>query len=301
MRYAMVEYAEQPWLARVDDNAIILSADPTATLTTLIAAMMQESMNHNAFVASERKLAHADIRWLPPLQPHKNVFCVGRNYLAHAEEITRARGIELDLPDVPTFFTKAPTTIVAHEATVHLNPALSRAYDWEAELAIIIGRRCRDVSEDQALAMVFGYTCMNDISARDLQQRHVQWFKGKSLDESGPFGPWIVTADELGDPQTLHISSRVNGATKQNATTANMIFSVARIIAELSQGITLEPGDIIATGTPEGVGFARNPPEFFQDGDVVEIEIDRIGILRNKVRLIKPPTKAIVRAQDIAA
>jgi 2-keto-4-pentenoate hydratase/2-oxohepta-3-ene-1,7-dioic acid hydratase in catechol pathway len=223
---------------------------------------------------------------LAPVRPHKNVFCVGRNYLGHAEEIARARGTELKLPPVPTFFTKAPTAIANPGATLTLDPKLSTEYDWEAELAVVIGTRCRDVAEADALGVVFGYTALNDLTARDLQREHQQWFKGKSLDDACPIGPWIVDAAEIEDPQTLHVSLRVNGVEKQSSSTSNMIFSVARIIASLSAGMTLEPGDVIATGTPDGVGFARTPPEFLTNGDVVEVEIDRIGVLRNTIAFL---------------
>ncbi|MBV8750171.1 MAG: fumarylacetoacetate hydrolase family protein [Candidatus Eremiobacteraeota bacterium] len=223
-----------------------------------------------------------------PLHPHKNVFCVGRNYLAHAEEGARARGEALTLPAVPTFFSKAPTAIADPDATLHLSAAVSEQYDWEAELAVVIGTRCKDVPEDRALDVVFGYTCLNDVSARDVQKATTQWFKGKTLDDTCPLGPWLVTADEIGDPQQLDVSLRVNGETKQHANTASMIFSVARCIAELSKGTTLEPGDVIATGTPEGVGFARTPPEFLKDGDVMDVEISKIGVLRNTVALTAP-------------
>lgn len=220
-----------------------------------------------------------------PLAPKKNVFCVGRNYLAHAEEGARARGEELKLPSVPTFFSKAPTSIAGPGATLRLSGSVSQAYDWEAELAAVIGTRCKDVPEDRALDVVFAYTCLNDVSARDLQRATTQWFKGKTLDDTCPLGPMLVTADEVGDPQRLDVSLRVNGETKQHANTSVMIFSVARCIAELSKGTTLEPGDIIATGTPEGVGFARTPPEFLKDGDVMEVEIEKVGLLRNPVSI----------------
>ncbi|MBC5829227.1 MAG: fumarylacetoacetate hydrolase family protein [Candidatus Eremiobacteraeota bacterium] len=218
-----------------------------------------------------------------PLRPHKNIFCVGRNYLGHAREGALAAGRELKLPAVPTFFTKAPTAIVGPEAPVRLSGELSREYDWEGELAVIVGKRLRDVPEENALEGVFGYTCLNDITARDLQRAHIQWFKGKSLDDCCPLGPCVVGAEEVRDPQALQVTVRVNGAEKQNASTAGMIFTVRRIICELSKGLTLEPGDIIATGTPQGVGFARTPPEFFANDDVVEVEIQPIGILRNRI------------------
>ena len=225
-----------------------------------------------------------DVRYLAPLRPCKNVFCVGRNYLAHAREGAVAQAITLDLPDVPTFFTKPPTSIAGPNDVLSFSKSVSAQLDWEAELAVIIGRRCRDLQPNEALDAIFGFTCLNDLTARDLQRAHGQWFKGKALDASCPIGPWIVPAAEIPDPQSLDITLRVNGRVKQSSNTRNMIFSIAEIIASLSAGLTLEPGDIIATGTPEGVGYARNPPEFFADGDSVEVEIAGVGVLRNIIR-----------------
>jgi 2-keto-4-pentenoate hydratase/2-oxohepta-3-ene-1,7-dioic acid hydratase in catechol pathway len=230
--------------------------------------------------------ALSDVSLAAPVRPHKNIFCVGRNYMEHAKEGARAAGRDLKLPDVPTFFTKAPTAIADPDQTLELSSAVSPEYDWEAELAIVIGARVKDVTAERALEAVFGYTCFNDITARDLQRKHLQWFKGKSLDNAAPMGPWIVSAGEIGDAQHLDITLRVNGEQKQHSNTAGMIFPLATIIAELSKGMTLEPGDVIATGTPEGVGFARTPPEFFKDGDSVEVEIENIGVLRNRIRII---------------
>jgi len=224
----------------------------------------------------------AEVTLAAPVRPRRNVFCVGRNYRDHAAEIARAQGIgDVNLPDVPTFFTKAPSAIVGPGADVHFSATLSSEYDWEAELAVVIGARCRDVPVERARDVVFGYCCLNDLTARDLQRAHRQWFKGKSLDDSCPLGPWIVGADEIGDAQHLDISLRLNSVVKQHSNTEQMIFPIDRIIAELSAGLTLEPGDVIATGTPDGVGMARKPPEFLRDGDVVEVEIERIGTLRN--------------------
>ena len=220
-----------------------------------------------------------------PVRPARNVFCVGRNYLEHAREGARAAGRELKLPTVPTFFTKATTAIAPPDASLHFQASISAEYDYEAELAVVIGTACKDVAEDEALGVVFGYTALNDLTARDLQRSHGQWFKGKSLDGSCPIGPWIVTGDELGDPQALELRLRRNGVSKQQSNTAGMIFSIPRLIAELSKGMTLLPGDVIATGTPEGVGFARNPPEFLLDGDILEVEIERIGVLRNRIAI----------------
>jgi len=164
-----------------------------------------------------------------------------------------------------------------------IDPTVSDKIDWEAELAVIIGKTGKNIPEEEALSYVFGYTVLNDVTARDLQDKFKQFFKGKSLDGYCPLGPWIVTADEIPDPQQLSLRLRVNGVLKQEGHTSDMIYSVKTIISILSQGMTLEPGDIIATGTPSGVGFARNPPEFLKAGDVVETEIDGIGGLRNEV------------------
>jgi 2-keto-4-pentenoate hydratase/2-oxohepta-3-ene-1,7-dioic acid hydratase in catechol pathway len=262
-------------------DARVLPFEDIETLVDFIALAPTE----RAAVRTGAPQPLAGVTLLAPIAPRKNVFCVGRNYLGHAEEIARARGTELKLPAVPTFFTKAPTSITRAEAVLPLSPAISQQYDWEAELAVIIGERCRDVSTERAHEVIFGYTCLNDVTARDLQNAHVQWFKGKSLDGACPMGPWIVSADDIPDPQNVRVSMRVNGETKQDASTAAMIFPIAEIIASLSRGMTLEPGDVIATGTPEGVGFARTPPEFLKDGDVMEVEIEHLGILRNSVAL----------------
>ncbi|HEX4013049.1 MAG TPA: fumarylacetoacetate hydrolase family protein [Candidatus Cybelea sp.] len=218
-----------------------------------------------------------------PIRPARNVFCVGRNYLEHAKEGARALGRPLQLPSVPTFFTKAPTAIAGPDATLHLSSAVSSEYDYEAELAVVIGVECKDVAAEEALHAVFGYTAFNDVTARDLQRAHGQWFKGKSLDDTAPIGPWIVSSEELGDPQRLAVTLRRNGIEKQRANTSSMIFAVPQLIAELSKGMTLLPGDVIATGTPQGVGFARTPPEFLASGDLLEVEIERIGVLRNRI------------------
>lgn len=234
---------------------------------------------------SERAYDLAEVRLLAPVRPRKNIFCVGRNYLEHAKEGARAGGRDLKLPPVPTFFTKAPTAIADPDQTLEFSRAISQEYDWEAELAIVIGSPIKNVDETAAMAAVFGYTCVNDITARNLQREHLQWFKGKSLDNACPLGPWIVSADDAGDAQHLDIELRLNGARKQRSNTSQMIFTLPVLITQLAKGMTLEPGDVIATGTPEGVGFARTPPEFFASGDVVEVEIENIGVLRNRISI----------------
>jgi 2-keto-4-pentenoate hydratase/2-oxohepta-3-ene-1,7-dioic acid hydratase in catechol pathway len=254
----------------------------TATLTEYIALAPHERI---AWHSAEELVPLAGVRLEAPLRPARNIFCVGRNYLEHAREGALASGRELKLPSVPTFFTKAPTAIAGPGAKLRLQANLSDEYDFEAELAVVIGAKCKNVGEGEALHVVFGYTAINDLTARNLQREHGQWFKGKSLDDSCPIGPWVVSPEEIGDAQRLEIAFRLNGIEKQRSNSAEMIFKIPRLIAELSKGMTLLPGDVIATGTPAGVGFARRPPDFLADGDVMEVEIEKIGILRNTVSI----------------
>jgi 2-keto-4-pentenoate hydratase/2-oxohepta-3-ene-1,7-dioic acid hydratase in catechol pathway len=225
-----------------------------------------------------------EIRWHAPIpRPSKNVFCVGRNYLTHIEEGARARGVDVKLPDAPVFFTKAPTSVNGPFDDIPWDRSVTHQVDWEAELGVIIGKTGRNIPKSAAFEHVFGYTVINDVTARDVQKNHFQFFKGKTLDGFCPIGPVVVTADEFGSPQGKQISLKVNGVLKQNGNTRDMIFAVDAIIASLSHGVTLEAGDIIACGTPDGCGFARTPPEFLQDGDVMETTIDGIGTMRNRI------------------
>jgi 2-keto-4-pentenoate hydratase/2-oxohepta-3-ene-1,7-dioic acid hydratase in catechol pathway len=219
---------------------------------------------------------------LPPLDPPRgDVLGIGRNYGKHADESARAWAEEVK---PPTVFTKAQTSITGPFDEIVIDPRISEQIDWEAELGVVIGRKAVNIAAAEALTHVFGYTIINDVSARDIQHGWGgQFFKGKSLDASSPIGPWIVTADEIPDPQDLHISLRVDGVPKQDGNTRDMIYPVSHLIAWLSIGMTLRPGTLIATGTPDGVGFARNPPEFLRPGDVVETEVERIGVLRNRM------------------
>ena len=229
----------------------------------------------------------AAVQLLAPIpRTRKNVFCIGRNYVEHVAEGARAAGQETKLPEYPQIFTKAPTAINAPGAPVRLDAGLTKLLDYEVELAVVIGKAGRDIPKDRAYEHVFGYTIANDVTARDLQRRHEQWFKGKSLDTSLPLGPWIVDADEIGDPTTLELSLTVNGEERQRATTSMMIFDIPTIIASLSAGMTLEPGDVIATGTPSGVGYAMTPPQGLKDGDVVVARIDRIGELESPIKAV---------------
>jgi len=215
--------------------------------------------------------------------PRKNIFCLGRNYYDHAVESYRAHGEERPKEDAPVIFTKATTTVNGPYGQIVIDPDVSEKIDWEVELAVIIGKKGKNIPEAEALDYVFGYTVLNDVTARDMQDKFKQFFKGKSVDGYCPMGPWIVTADEVPNPQQLTVRLRVNGVLKQEGQTSDMIYPVSKTISILSQGMTLEPGDIIATGTPSGVGYARTPPEFLKPGDVMETEIDGIGLLHNEV------------------
>jgi 2-keto-4-pentenoate hydratase/2-oxohepta-3-ene-1,7-dioic acid hydratase in catechol pathway len=232
----------------------------------------------DAWVAGRREAVMLPrARLLAPIpRPRKNIMCMGRNYAEHARETGSAP------PEVPVFFTKPPTAVVGPGAPV-IHHAVTQQLDYEVELVAVIGRRGRNVSPEKALDYVFGYTVMNDVTARDLQDRHGQWFKGKSLDTFAPLGPWIVHRSSLPDPQRLRLQMRVNGEVRQDSTTANMIFTVAQLIASLSAGMTLEPGDLLATGTPAGVAKGMKPPKWLQPGDVMEAEVEGIGVLRNHV------------------
>jgi 2-keto-4-pentenoate hydratase/2-oxohepta-3-ene-1,7-dioic acid hydratase in catechol pathway len=242
------------------------------------AAAVAEAMGDTGLALDTVRL-HAPIP-----RPLKNVFCLGLNYVAHAKESAAARNKETKIPDIPVIFSKTPTTVNGPFDDIPVDRATTNQVDWEVELGVIIGTPGKNIRAADALAHVFGYTVINDISARDVQIAHGgQWFKGKSLDGSCPMGPMVVTADEFGDPQAKRLQCRVNGVGKQDATTADMIFPVATIIEWLSKGMTLDAGDVIATGTPSGVGMGRDPKEFLQQGDVVETEIEGIGTLRNRI------------------
>lgn len=224
-----------------------------------------------------------NVTLLAPIpRPRKNIFGIGLNYVEHVAESSRALDTSKELPKQPVIFSKPPTTVIGPGAAIEHNGRITQQLDWEVELAAIIGTRARRVSEDAALAHVFGYSVMIDISARD-NRRAGQWIYSKGQDTYGPFGPVIVTADEIPDPQVLDLGLKVNGVTKQTSNTRFMLFKVNTLIADISAGITLEPGDIIATGTPEGVGAGRTPQEWLWPGDVVEAWVEKIGQLRHPV------------------
>jgi 2-keto-4-pentenoate hydratase/2-oxohepta-3-ene-1,7-dioic acid hydratase in catechol pathway len=224
-----------------------------------------------------------NVKLLAPIQrPRKNIFGIGLNYVEHVAESSRTLDTSKELPKQPVIFSKPPTTVIGPGDAVHHDATITQQLDWEVELAVIIGRTARRVPAEAALDHVFGYSVIIDISARDCR-RAGQWIYSKGQDTYAPFGPMIVTADDIPDPHVLDLSLSVNGVVKQNSNTRHMLFSVNALIADLSKGITLEPGDIIATGTPDGVGAGRSPQEWLWPGDVLEAEIQGIGKLRNPV------------------
>jgi len=211
-----------------------------------------------------------------PIRRPGKILALGKNYLEHVKETGS------ETPEFPIIFAKFPSCVIGPNDEIIL-PKISSKIDWEVELAIVIGKVCKDIREDDALKYIAGYTVANDVTARDLQRNDGQWIRGKSLDTFCPLGPCIVTQDELGDAKGLRLYTKINNVIKQDSSTSNMMFNIPQIIAHLSKAFTLEPGDVIITGTPSGVGFVRDPPEFLQDGDRIEQFIEKIGYLHNRV------------------
>ena len=248
-----------------------------------------ESPDHSRWLTAladpaARTFPLKEVQLLAPLEPRQDLIALGLNYKTHVAETTGATK-QAALPRQPILFGKAASSVIGPDADIRFDPQVTSQVDWEVELAVVIGHRGRDIRAGRALDHIFGYTIANDVSARDLQFLDGgQWYRGKGLDTFCPLGPWIVTTDELGDARGLRLTLRVNGVTKQDASTDDLIFAIPEIVASASSGRTLYPGDVILTGTPGGVGFTREPPEFLRAGDGVEAEIERIGVLRNRVR-----------------
>jgi 2-keto-4-pentenoate hydratase/2-oxohepta-3-ene-1,7-dioic acid hydratase in catechol pathway len=266
-----------------DQNDEVVEISDYADLRALIDAGDEGLAHARAALSSSRSKSRrmSDLELLAPIEePRGNVIAIGRNYQKHAEETAFMDGRE---PAPPTIFTKAITSLTEPFADIAIDPSISDKIDWEVELAVVIGKRGANIKRGRALDHVFGYTVLNDVTARDIQSGWGgQYFKGKSLDRSSPTGPWVVTKDEVEDPQSLKLLLRVNGTVKQEGDTRDMIYPVDAIIEWVSKGMTLLPGSLIATGTPDGVGFARTPPEFLKPGDVMETEVEGIGLLRNR-------------------
>ena len=273
-----------------DDGASLLPLSSLSLpgVTDLVSLIERWSdVERSLASATGARLRLDEVSLTAPIpKPRRNVFCIGRNYAEHAAEFARsgydATGGPPHQPDAEVVFTKPPSTVIGHGDEIDPHLAVTSELDYEAELGVIIGRAGKGISRGEAMSHVWGYTIINDVTARDLQKRHKQWFLGKGLDTFCPMGPWAVTADEVGSAP-LEVLCKVNGEERQRASTKDLIFDIPAIIATISAGITLQPGDVIATGTPKGVGIGFEPPKFLHPGDVIEISITNLGTLRNVV------------------
>jgi 2-keto-4-pentenoate hydratase/2-oxohepta-3-ene-1,7-dioic acid hydratase in catechol pathway len=280
-------------LASIHDNGVAVAAivdEKADRLFPLGTDMLTVIGSSGVPTRSDYELRLSKTELLAPIpRPRRNIFCVGKNYHAHAHEFTRsgfdssAKDASDAVPAAPIIFSKLPDCVIADRAPIRYPAGLSDKVDYEAELAVVIGKGGRGIRKADAYDHVFGYMIVNDMTARDLQSHHKQWLIGKSLDTFCPMGPWLVTADEV-DPANLNVRCWVNGELRQNANTADLIFDIGTLIETLSAGITLYPGDIIATGTPAGVGIGFDPPKYLKPGDEIAIEIDGLGRLSNTLR-----------------
>lgn len=242
--------------------------------------------NINEILATHKyEIELSKVKILAPIPyPKRNVLCLGKNYLDHVNEVGSLKNVSSDVPKKPIYFSKIAYPAVGHNDYVNANSDVVKELDYEVELAIIIGKKCKNVSKEKAYDVIFGYTIANDISARDIQQDHVQWHKGKSFDTYCPIGPYIVHKSNIAFPPSLEIKSYVNSELRQNGNTNLLIFDIPTIINDLTKGITLYPGDIILTGTPAGVGAGFKPPKYLKSGDIVDCVIENIGTLSNIIK-----------------
>lgn len=274
MKIANYFYQNRTWIGRVNGNDI-QPLFPDKSLDDLLGKEGGLGQLGQA-AAGGPSLDLKSVKLLPPVLRPPKILCIGLNYRDHCRENN------VPIPPNPVIFSKFTTALTGAGDPIVM-PSITQKLDYEAELAVVIGRGGKHIPESQALSHVAGYTAMNDVSARDIQFGDGQWIRGKTLDTFAPLGPWLVTPDELGDPNRLAIRCRLNGQTVQDSSTGEMIFPVPVLIAFISQAITLLPGDVISTGTPHGVGVFRKPPLFMRPGDAVEVEIEKIGTLRNPV------------------
>ena len=286
-------HSQERWVAGLEENGLVLagsavytSADRHVEQPPTVRELLEAGPEvlatvcanaRSIFAAGKQDLLPLDSLEIgPPIPDPDKIVCMGLNYADHAAEANMA------IPEVPVLFAKFRNSLTGPSGAIVL-PRNSTAVDYEAELSVVIGKTCKDVAEKDALSYVAGYTIMNDVSARDLQMRTPQWTAGKALDTFAPMGPGIVPASEIPDPQNLTVITRLNGQERQHGHTSQMIFSIAKAIAFISSIMTLVPGDIIATGTPSGVGFIQKPPIFLREGDLVEVEIEHVGRIANRV------------------
>jgi 2-keto-4-pentenoate hydratase/2-oxohepta-3-ene-1,7-dioic acid hydratase in catechol pathway len=269
------------------DTVVICATGPDASGAVLALIAGGDAARADWAANDGPRVPVADIRLMAPIpEPRRDIFCVGKNYHAHAAEFHKSgfdSSAKEQVPSAPVIFTKATTSVVGPGDTVRASIDPTASVDYEGELAVVIGKRAFGVSKAQAMDHVFGYVIVNDVTSRELQKRHNQWVIGKGCDTFCPMGPWIATADEVGDPTALELTTEINGALRQHATVSELIFDIPTLIETLSQTITLLPGDIIATGTPVGVGIGFTPPIYLRPGDVMRVAITGLGVLENPV------------------
>ncbi len=292
MRLVTCRYRNKVCIGALDGERVALPALAPVwdgRLPDMLSLIDAGAGGLKAFAASiaaagdDIRVAVGDVQLMAPIpRPRQNVICMGWNYSDHVQE-TKKTAVTDDRPKYPIMFTKAASCVAGPFDDVPYDPEISDKMDWEVELGVVIGRAGHKVAPGDALDHVFGYVVINDITAREMQKRHKQFYLAKSLPRACPMGPAIITADEIPDPQALNLKCRVNGEAKQDDSTASQIFDVATVISCISRSPGLEAGDIIATGTPSGVGYARTPPEYLCPGDVVECEIEKIGRIENRI------------------
>lgn len=271
------------WGKYNDENKSITSYESRLTNVQSFEEIIQYFDDHN-ITNNMPKYSLDEVELLAPVQPSQNIFCIGKNYMDHILEFDGAMSNLDAIKENPIFFTKAISSINNPYGNIPSHSNITKAMDYEGELGIIIGKKGINIPKEEAMQYIYGYTIINDITARDLQKSHLQWFKGKSLDGFCPIGPWIVTRDEICDVESLEIICKVNNEVRQQAKVELMIHNISSIISVLSQGMTLNPGDIIATGTPKGVGMGFNPPKYLKSKDIIRVEISQIGYIENEVK-----------------
>lgn len=286
MKFACFAGENGPRIGMIDASGEMIR--PLADIADMVDLITQyDEIRPSLTADGAAVIPLSSVKLLAPVAfPRRNVFCVGKNYRDHAKEFAGSgyeagavKGAEID--EYPAVFTKPASAVIGPGATVDLHPGVTSAVDYEAELALVIGRGGHDIAREGAYAHIWGYTIINDVTARDRQRNHKQWFMGKALDTFCPMGPWITTADEV-DPENLDVKCWVNGELRQNANTRDLIFDIPTLVSTISAGLTLQPGDLIATGTPAGVGLGFNPPKFLKAGDEVSMTITGLGTLSNR-------------------
>lgn len=282
MKFVTYEYNGMVNVGLLSENGVI-SITKYHSMLELIENFNKDAIDMN----NSNVIPLESVKLLAPIpRPGRNILCLGKNYEEHAKELVATKISDKFVPDFPIYFTKAPETVIGTEGCIKFSYEVTKQVDYEVELAIVIGKEGVNIKPEDAEDYIFGYTIVNDVSARDLQVKHKQWFKAKSLDTFCPMGPAIVHKDEIPFPVELAIKSIVNGEVRQNSNTKKLIFDIPYIISDLSKGFTLKPGDVICTGTPSGVGLGFNPPRLLKDGDIVECYIEKIGSLVNRVMVI---------------